>query len=78
MSVSESIADIAIIDVDAHISEPHDLWTSRAPAAYKDRMPRVTEVNGEANGGAGVHSEIGGEVGGAIPEQTGLDRAKQS
>ena len=38
MSVAAAIADIAIIDVDAHISEPHDLWTSRAPAAYKDRM----------------------------------------
>lgn len=30
-----------IIDVDAHISEPHDLWTRRAPARYKGRLPRV-------------------------------------
>ena len=30
-----------IIDVDAHISEPHDLWTKRAPAKYKGRLPRV-------------------------------------
>jgi len=48
MSVSTEIDSIGIIDVDAHISEPHDLWTSRAPAAYRDRMPRVTEVDGEA------------------------------
>jgi predicted TIM-barrel fold metal-dependent hydrolase len=34
-------AGLSIIDVDAHISEPHDLWTSRAPASLKDRVPRV-------------------------------------
>src|SRR6056297_2922070 len=33
--------DLSIIDVDAHITEPHDLWTSRAPASMKDRVPRV-------------------------------------
>ena len=32
-----------IIDVDAHISEPHDLWTKRAPAKYKNRLPRVEQ-----------------------------------
>lgn len=35
--------DIKIIDVDAHISEPHDLWSSRAPASLKDRLPRVVD-----------------------------------
>ena len=33
MAQATAIQDLAIIDVDAHISEPHDLWTSRAPAA---------------------------------------------
>ena len=32
---------LSIIDVDAHITEPHDLWTSRAPAGLRDRVPRV-------------------------------------
>lgn len=32
-----------IIDVDAHISEPHDLWTKRAPAKYKNLLPRVAQ-----------------------------------
>lgn len=32
---------LSIIDVDSHISEPHDLWTSRAPASLRDRVPRV-------------------------------------
>jgi predicted TIM-barrel fold metal-dependent hydrolase len=30
-----------IVDVDTHFSEPLDLWTSRAPAKFKDRMPRM-------------------------------------
>jgi len=33
--------ELSIIDVDAHITEPHDLWTSRAPAALKGRVPHV-------------------------------------
>ena len=37
---------LSIIDVDAHISEPHDLWTRRAPAALRDRLPRVVK-NGD-------------------------------
>jgi len=40
-------SDLAIIDVDAHITESHDLWTSRAPAAYRGRMPKVAEVDGK-------------------------------
>ncbi len=46
MTQTSAIEDLAIIDVDAHISEPHDLWTSRAPAAYRDRVPRVGELKG--------------------------------
>ena len=37
------IDDVKIIDVDAHISEPHDLWSARAPASIKDRLPRVVK-----------------------------------
>jgi uncharacterized protein len=35
-----------IVDADSHWSEPPDLFTSRAPAAYRDRVPRVEEVDG--------------------------------
>jgi hypothetical protein len=31
--------DIKIIDVDTHYSEPADLWTSRVPAKFHDRVP---------------------------------------
>lgn len=36
-----------IIDVDTHLTEPKDLWTSRAPAAWKDRVPQVKVVDGK-------------------------------
>ena len=35
-----------VIDVDTHLVEPFDLWTSRAPASMKDRLPRVKVVDG--------------------------------
>jgi len=39
-------ADLKVIDVDAHITEPNDLWTKRAPAAYAERVPRVVVIDG--------------------------------
>ena len=34
-----------IIDVDTHVTETPDLWTSRAPASMRDRVPRVETDN---------------------------------
>jgi predicted TIM-barrel fold metal-dependent hydrolase len=36
-----------VVDVDTHLTEPHDLWTSRAPASLRDRVPQVREINGK-------------------------------
>jgi predicted TIM-barrel fold metal-dependent hydrolase len=36
-----------VIDVDTHLTEPHDLWTKRAPAKFKERVPRVIYNNGK-------------------------------
>ena len=47
MAASAPATDLSIIDVDAHITEPHDLWTSRAPASLKDRVPRVVGSGSE-------------------------------
>jgi len=33
--------DYPIIDADAHVQEPPELWVERAPASIKDRVPRV-------------------------------------
>jgi uncharacterized protein len=41
----DSLAGIKVIDVDTHLTEPHDLWTSRAPAKWKDRVPQVKMID---------------------------------
>ncbi|MBV8804768.1 MAG: amidohydrolase family protein, partial [Sinobacteraceae bacterium] len=41
-----SLAGIKIVDCDTHITEAPDLFTSRAPAKLKDKVPVVRRVNG--------------------------------
>jgi predicted TIM-barrel fold metal-dependent hydrolase len=41
------LAHLKVIDADTHLVEVGDLWTSRAPAALRDRVPHVEEVDGE-------------------------------
>lgn len=43
------VRSLSVIDVDAHITEPVDLWTKRAPAKYADRVPKVVDVDGVPN-----------------------------
>ena len=40
--------DIKVVDADTHMTEQHDLWTSRAPASLKDRVPQVARLDGMA------------------------------
>jgi len=42
----ERLAGIKVIDVDTHITEWDDLWLSRAPAKYRDRVPQVRQIDG--------------------------------
>jgi predicted TIM-barrel fold metal-dependent hydrolase len=37
-----------VIDCDAHVTEPADVWTSRVPARFRDRAPRLIR-NPETN-----------------------------
>jgi predicted TIM-barrel fold metal-dependent hydrolase len=47
-SAAPKLADgLFIVDADSHWSEPADLFTKRAPAEYRDRVPHVEEVDGE-------------------------------
>lgn len=39
--------DTFVVDADSHWTESPDLFTSRAPAAYKDRVPHVEVIEGE-------------------------------
>jgi hypothetical protein len=32
------------IDSDTHLTEPADVWTSRVPAKWKDKVPNVRWV----------------------------------
>ena len=42
------VGDAKVVDADTHYTEPPDLWTSRAPAAYKDRVPYMKTVDGHS------------------------------
>ena len=53
---SALIRDLKIIDCDTHWCEPADLWTSRAPAKFKDRVPHQERVEGK-----GIHWFIEGD-----------------
>jgi len=40
-------APIKVIDADTHLTEPHDMWISRAPAKWRDRVPQVKMFEGK-------------------------------
>jgi uncharacterized protein len=42
----EYLAGVKVVDADTHITEWPDLWTSRAPAKYKDRLPQKKTRDG--------------------------------
>lgn len=43
---AKDLSDIQVIDADTHVTEPPDLWTSRMPKKYGDRIPvTVTDPN---------------------------------
>jgi hypothetical protein len=48
-----------IIDADTHLTEPHDLWTKRAPAHLKDRVPQVKMLDGQMSWVIGGDQSIG-------------------
>ncbi|HET6954151.1 MAG TPA: amidohydrolase family protein [Acidimicrobiales bacterium] len=41
------LREMYVVDADSHWSEPADLFTKRAPAQYRDRVPRVEVVDGQ-------------------------------
>ena len=67
-----ALEGLRVIDADTHLTEAHDLWTSRAPAKYLDRVPRVEMIDGRPMwmvdgaelgfaGGGGVIDRAGGK-----------------
>jgi predicted TIM-barrel fold metal-dependent hydrolase len=62
---------VKVIDADTHLTEAHDLWTKRAPAGWKDRMPHVTRIDGAAQWV--VDGEILGRAGaGGVIDRAGV------
>ena len=47
--VEAIMGGLQIIDADSHFAAPADLWTSRAPKAYKDRVPQMRSVDGQVS-----------------------------
>jgi predicted TIM-barrel fold metal-dependent hydrolase len=44
---SEAPERLAVLDADSHLTDVDDLWTKRAPAAYRDQILHVEDVDGE-------------------------------
>jgi len=42
MLSTEEIRRLRVIDTDAHVTEPADLWTSRLPKKWEDQIPAVS------------------------------------
>ncbi len=48
MTLTSAVSErLAVVDADSHLTDVDDLWTKRAPAAYKDEILHVEEVEGE-------------------------------
>jgi predicted TIM-barrel fold metal-dependent hydrolase len=47
VSQSDLVQGIKVIDIDTHLSEPLDLWTSRATPKYRDRVPQMRMLDGK-------------------------------
>jgi predicted TIM-barrel fold metal-dependent hydrolase len=45
-TAEDVLRDVRIIDCDAHFTEPAELWTSRAPKEFVDRMPILRTIDG--------------------------------
>jgi predicted TIM-barrel fold metal-dependent hydrolase len=46
-ATSPSFGNHRVIDVDSHLSEPHDLWLRLAPPSLRERVPQVKTLNGQ-------------------------------
>jgi len=63
MATETANAPIKIIDADTHLTEPHDMWTKRAPAKFRDRVLQVKMhegirswiIDGDKSIGTGAH-----------------------
>jgi predicted TIM-barrel fold metal-dependent hydrolase len=60
-----------VIDADTHMTERHDLFTSRAPAKYVDLVPRVVQVDGKPHWIVDKDVDLGPARGGGVVDRNG-------
>ena len=46
MANKQNLSGIKVVDADTHLTEAPDLWTSRAPAAWRERVPQLRVIDG--------------------------------
>jgi uncharacterized protein len=69
--MTDTLDPVRVIDADTHLTEAHDLWTKRAPAAYKDRVPHVARVDGAATWMVEGNVELGRAGAGGVIDTHG-------
>lgn len=57
-ATTAATASMPIIDIDSHFTEPADLWTSRAPAKFKDGVPRLIDDPENEGGQCWVSNDV--------------------
>ena len=62
---------VKVIDADTHMTERHDLWTTRAPAAMKDRVPHVDAGRRAGNVGRRDGAVLGRAGAGGVVDKDG-------
>ncbi|HEV8297347.1 MAG TPA: amidohydrolase family protein [Acidimicrobiales bacterium] len=70
MSARDGTRIYQLIDADAHVNEPPDLWTSRVPVAFRDRAPRMERFD---EGDGWVLEGVEGPVNFGLNAAAGLD-----
>jgi predicted TIM-barrel fold metal-dependent hydrolase len=63
--------EVRVIDADTHMTERHDLFTSRAPAKYKNLVPRVEQIDGKPHWVVAENYDMGQARGGGVVDKDG-------
>jgi predicted TIM-barrel fold metal-dependent hydrolase len=63
--------EVRVIDADTHMTERHDLFTSRAPKGYEDRVPRVVDIDGAPHWVVDEAVDLGPARGGGVIDRAG-------
>ena len=63
--------EVRVIDADTHMTERHDLFTSRAPQGYAERVPRVVDIDGKPHWVVEDSVVLGPARGGGVIDRQG-------